>query len=186
VQLSPNKSLPRSVSHRVPGRAWKISMNLKNSVFTALALVFIASVAPAADAVWPKNSASDLSTFVSMLRFRIYADHCSANVPQLKPKFENLMDNLNSRIQGISKILLASDVFKGMKDKQVPAVIADAIKDSFDDVKHNFERLDAVSICPKTLQNFGEMDDESLKSGLTEVLTAVQNMIQKLEKESAR
>jgi hypothetical protein len=170
----------------VLGGTWKISMTLKSSVLTALALVLTGSVAPAAEAVWPRNSASDLSIFVSILRFRIYADHCSTKVPQLKPKFESLMENLNSRIQGISKILLASEVFHGMKDKQVPAVIADAFKDSFDDVKHNFERLDAVSTCPKTLQSFGEMDDESLRSGLMEALTAVQNMIQKLEKESAR
>jgi uncharacterized protein YfkK (UPF0435 family) len=121
-----------------------------------------------------------------MLRFRIYKDHCSARVPQLKPQFESLIENLNSRIQDISKGLLAADAFKGMKDKPVPAEILDALTDSFDDTRHNVERLDAASICPKTLQNFGEMDDESLKSGLTEALTAVQNMIQKLEKTSAR
>ncbi len=161
-------------------------MNLKKSVFIALAIALTTSVAPAAEVVWPKNSASDLSIFVTILRFRIYADHCSTKVPQLKPKFESLMENLNSYIRDISKGLLASDAFKGMKDKPVPAEIIDALKDSFDDVRHNVERLDAASICPKTLQNFGEMDDESLKSGLTEALTAVQNMIQKLEKQSAR
>jgi hypothetical protein len=161
-------------------------MNLRKSVFIALAIVLATSAAPAAEAVWPKNSASDLSIFVTMLRFRIYKDHCSARVPQLKPQFESLIENLNSRIQDISKGLLAADAFKGMKDKPVPAEILDALTDSFDDTRHNVERLDAASICPKTLQNFGEMDDESLKSGLTEALTAVQNMIQKLEKTSAR
>ena len=161
-------------------------MNLKNSVVIALVIVLLTSVTPAAEAVWPKNSASDLSIFVTILRFRIYADHCSAKVPQLQPKFESLMEGLNGHIQGISKGLLASDAFKGMKDKPVPAEIIDALKDSFDDVRHNFERQDAASVCPMTLQNVGEMDDESLKSGLTQVLTAVQNMIQKLEKQSAR
>ncbi len=134
----------------------------------------------------PKNSASDISIFVTMLRFRIYADHCSAKAPELKPKFETLIGNLNDRIQDISKGLLASDVFMGMKDKPVPVEIVDAFKDSFDDVRHNVERLGAASICPKTLRSFGEMDDESLKSGLTEALTAVQNMIQNLEKQGAR
>lgn len=154
-------------------------------MFIALAILLVAPVSSASEVVWPKDSASDLSIFVALLRFRIYADHCSAKVPQLKPKFESLMENLNSHIQGISKGLLASDTFKGMKDKPVPAEIIDAFKDSFDDVKHNFERLDAASICPKTLQDLGEMDDESLKSGLTDILTAVQNMTRKLEKESA-
>jgi hypothetical protein len=161
-------------------------MNLKKSVFITLAIALTTSVTAADEAVWPKDSASDLSIFVTILRFRIYADHCSAKVPQLKPKFESLMGNLNSHIQEISKGLLASDVFKSMKDKPVPVEIVDALKDSFDDVRHNVERLDAASICPRTLQNFGEMDDESLKSGLMAVLTAVQNMIQKLEKQSAR
>ncbi len=60
-----------------------------------------------------------------------------------------------------------------MKDKPVPAEIIDALKDSFDDARHNVERLDAASTCPKTLQNFREIDDESLMSGLTQVLTAI-------------
>jgi len=161
-------------------------MNFRNSVFIALAIVLIASVASAAEVVWPENSASDLSIFVTLLRFRIYADHCSAMVPELKPKFESLMENLSSHIQGISKGLLASDAFEDMKDKPVPAEIIDAFKDSFDDTKHNFERLDAASVCPKALQNLGAMDEESLQSDLTETLTAVQNMIRNLEKEGAR
>ncbi|MEJ0099830.1 MAG: hypothetical protein WDO12_08855 [Pseudomonadota bacterium] len=157
-------------------------MNFRNSAFIAIALT--ASVAPAAEAVWPNNSASNLSVFAAVQRFRIYADHCSVEVPQLRPQFESLMERLNSRIQGISQGLLASDAFKGMKEKPVPAAIVAALQDSFDDVKHNFERLDAVSTCPKTLHDLGEMDDESLKSGLTEVLTAVRNMIQMLEKQN--
>jgi len=144
------------------------------------------SVATVAEEVWPRNSASDVSIFVTILRFRIYADHCSAKVPQLKPKFESLMDDLNSRIQGISKGLLASEEFIGMKDKPVPVEIIDALKDSFDDVKHNVERLDAASICPETLQAFSDMDNKSLVSGLTVNLTGVQNMIQRMEKEGAR
>jgi len=161
-------------------------MTFRNYVFTALAIVWTTSVSIAAEAVWPKNSASDLSIFVALLKFRIYADHCSAKVPQLKSKFEELVESLNSHIQGISKGLLASDEFKDMKDKPVPAAIIDALKDGFDDTKHNFERRDAASICPKTLQNMGEMDDESLKSDLTEILTAIQNMIRKLEQASVR
>jgi len=161
-------------------------MNFRNSVFYALGIVLTSSVVSAAEAVWPKNSASDLSTFVALLRFRIYADRCSAEVPQLKPQFESLMEDMNSHIQDISEGLLASAEFKGMKDEPVPAEIIDAFKDSFNDAKHNFERQDAASICPKTLQNLGEMDDESLKSGLTEILTAVQTMIRNLQKESAR
>jgi hypothetical protein len=152
----------------------------------ALAMALTTSAATAAEEVWPKNSASDVSIFVTILRFQIYADHCAAKVPQLKPKFESLMEDLNSRIQGISKGLLASEEFMGMKDKQVPVEIIDALKDSFDDVKHNFERLDAASICPKTLQNFRDMDNEALISGVTANFTGVQNMIQRMEKEGAR
>ena len=152
----------------------------------ALAMALTSSVATAAEEVWPRSSASGVSIFVTILRFRIYADHCSARVPQLKPKFESLMEDLGSRIQGISKGLLAAEEFKGMKDKPVPVEIIDALKDSFDDVKHNFERLDAASVCPKTLQDFGEMDNESLKSGLTANLMGVQTMIRRLEKEGAR
>jgi hypothetical protein len=155
-------------------------------MFTALAIILSASVVPAAEAPWPKNSAGDLSVFAAKLRFRIYADRCSAEVPELKPKFQILMENLNSRIQDISKGLLASDAFKDMQDKQVPADIVDSLKDAFDDVKHNFERLDAASICPTTLQNLGNTDDEALKSGLTEILSAVQNMTRKMEKQGVR
>lgn len=162
------------------------SMNLKNPVFIALAIISTASVASAADPVWPKDSASDLSIFVTIQRFRIYADHCSGHVPRLKPKFDSLMENLNSHIQRVSKSLLSSSVFKGMKDKPVPAEISFAFKDSLDDAKHNFERQDVDSICPKALQNLSEMDDESLKSDLTQTLMAVQSMIRNLEKESAR
>jgi hypothetical protein len=155
-------------------------MNLRKSAFIALAIVLATSVIPAAEVAWPRSSASELSIFVTMLRFRIYADHCAAKAPQLSPKFDSLVEGLNERIQDISKGLLASDAFKGMTDKPVPAEIVDAFKDSFEDVKHNVERLDAASVCPKKLQDFAELDDESLKSALTVALTAVQNMMQNL------
>ena len=156
-------------------------MNFKHSVFAALAMIAPTSAAPAAEAAWPKNSASELSIFVTLLKFQVYANYCSARVPRLKPEFESLMEGMNSRLRGISNGLLDSDKFKGMKGKPVPAPIIDAFKDSFDDMKHNFERRDAASVCPTTLQNLGEMDAESLKSGLTETLTAVQTMIRNLE-----
>ncbi len=161
------------------------SANPRRSLFIALAIVLTSPVS-AAEVVWPKNSASDLSIFATLQRFQSYADHCSDKVPQLKPKFEILMENLNNHIQGISRVLLASDVFKGMKEKPVPAEIVHALEDNVDDAKHNFERLDAASICPKTLQSLGEKNDESLKSDLTEMLAAVQNMIRMREKQDAR
>ena len=161
-------------------------MNFKNPIFIVLAIVLSCSGASAAEAVWPKNSASDLSIFVASMRFRIYAEYCSVRVPQLKPQFEILVENLNARIAGISKGLLATDIFDGMNDKPVPAAIINAFEDSLHDSKHNLERREAASVCPKALQNFGEMDDESLRSDLTDIFTAVQTMIQNLEKESAR
>jgi hypothetical protein len=161
-------------------------MNFKNSVFLALALALTISVATAAEAVWPKNSASEVATFATVLRFQIYADHCSDKIPQLEAQFDSLMESLSSRIQKLSMILLATDEFNGMKDTLVPVEIFDALKHSFHDVTHNVERLDAVSICSKTLQNFGDMDDEALQSALAANLTAVQNMSQKLESERAR
>jgi hypothetical protein len=161
-------------------------MNLRNSLFIALAVVLTTSIASAAEAAWPKDSATDLSMFATLRRFRTYADHCSVEVPQLKPGFEILVEDLNRRIQGISKGLLASGAFKDMEDRPVPAEIVAALKDNADDAKHNFERLDAVSTCPKTLRNLGEMDDETLKSALMEIFAAVRNMIQMLEKQSPR
>lgn len=160
------------------------NMNPKKSVIMALVLVLTAAFASAAEPVWPRDSASEFSIFVALLRFRIQADHCSAKVPQLKPGFESLVEDLNRRVQGISKGLLASGAFQGMKDTPVPADILDAFKDSFEDVRHNFERREAASICQKTLQDLREVDDNSLKSDLSGILTAVQNMIRKLEKGS--
>jgi hypothetical protein len=180
LAVSPDKLMKRAEMHKVLGSG------LPSLAPCFLAIALTTSVATAAEAVWPKSSASDLSIFVTILRFRIYADHCSVEVPQLRQKFEILVENLNSRIQAISKELLASDEFKDINDKPVPADISYALKDSFDDVRHNVERLDAASICPNTLQNFVEMDDELLRSGLTANLTAIQNMIHKLEKEGAR
>jgi hypothetical protein len=161
-------------------------MTFKNLAFIVLCIVLTLSVASAAEAMWPKNSASDLSVFVALQRYRIYADHCSARIPQLRPQFESHMDNLNNRIQGVSKVLLASDLFKGMKGRPVPDAIVFALKDAFHDTEHNVERQDPAIICPKALQNLGAMDDDSLKSGLSETLTAVQNMIRNLEKAGAR
>jgi hypothetical protein len=161
-------------------------MTFKNSAFVALSIALTISVASAGEAMWPKNSVSDLSIFVTLQRYRIYADHCSARIPELKPQFESLMENLNSRIQVVSRGLLASDVFKEMKDRPVPDAIVFALKDTLHDMEHNVERQNAASICPKAIQNLGEMDDEALKSGLSETLTAVQNMTRNLEKESAR
>jgi len=161
-------------------------MNTKNPAFLAFAILVMAAVASPAETTWPTNSASDLSIFLTLQRFRIYADQCSDKVPGLKPKFDSLMESLSSHTHGISKSLLSSDVFRGMKTKPVPAAISFAFKDSLEDARHNFERQDAESICPVKLQSLVEMDDESLRSDLTQTFLAVQSMIQNLERESAR
>lgn len=165
-------------------------MILNRSCLVVLAIALATSVAAAAEVEveveWPRGSASDTAILATEMRFQIYADRCSAEVPQLKQKFDMLMGDLSRRIQGISTRLLASGKFKGMKDQQVPAEIVDALDDSFHDGKHNLERLDAAAICPKALQDFGGLDDESLTSSLAANLTAVQNMIQNLEKVTAR
>lgn len=162
------------------------SMAFRKLAFIALGFVLTMSDTFAAEAKWPRNSASDLSIFVVLERYRVYAVHCSARIPQLKPQFESLMEILGNRIQVLSKDLLASDEFKGMNDKSVPDAIVFALEDTLHDAEHNVERQDAALICPKTLRNLGEMNDDSLKSGLSETLTAVQNMTRNLENESTR
>lgn len=160
--------------------------NFMKSTFIALTIVLVTSVAISAEAVWPNNSAGDLSIFVTLQRYRIYADHCSASIPQLKPKFESLMEDLSSRIQGVSKVLLASDAFKGMKDKPVPAEIVFALRDILSDTEHNVESKDAAAICQKTMQSLSEMDEKSLGADLSVTLSGVQKMIGNLEKEDVR
>ena len=161
-------------------------MNLKRRILIAFSTVLAAPVTLSSEAVWSERSISDLSLFVTLQRHRIYADHCSSKVPLLKPKFDNLMEALNSRIQVISEGLLSSEAFKDVKSKLVPAEIGFALKDSIDDARHNFERQDADSICPKVLQSLGQIGDESLKEELLQTLVAVQNMTRNLERESAR
>jgi hypothetical protein len=161
-------------------------MNAKNPAFRALAIFAMASVTSAAEMSWPANSASDFSVFVTLQRFRIYADQCSDKVPRLKPRFDSLIEDLSGQINGISRSLLSSDVFRGMKTKPVPAAISFAFKDSLEDARRNVERQDADAICPTKLQSLGEMDEESLRSDLTQTLLAVQRMIQNLDKEGAR
>lgn len=157
-------------------------MNPVNTMFAALAVVAALGVS-ADEGVWPKHSASELAIHVTLLRFRIHAEHCSAQLPELRAGFAGLVDDLNRRVQAISKGVLASDEFKGMVDKPVPAEIIEAFKDSFHDTQHNFERQEAASVCPKSLRNLGKVDDESLKSELTGTLKAVQNMTRNLEHE---
>lgn len=149
-------------------------------------MALISPGAGAAERVWPENSVGEFSAFVATLRFRIYADHCSTNVPRLKAAFDDLAGSLERRVQRVSTDLLASEEFKAIKDKPVPAEIIHAFSDSFDDMKHNFERKDASVVCPKALQELGEVNEESLKSALTEILTAIRKMIGNLQGEDAR
>ncbi len=153
---------------------------VKYRLASALAVALTISVASAAEAEWPENSVSEVSTFATVLRFQIYADRCSAEIPELGPKFDSLMQSLRDRVQRISTSVLASDEFNGMKDKTVPVEVLDALKHSFHDAAHNVERLDAASICPKALRDFGGLEDEALKLTFTANLTAVHNMSQKL------
>lgn len=150
-----------------------------------LAIVLAAPIASTGEAVWSNKNVSDISIYVTLQRFRIYADHCSAKVPQLKAKFDSRMQELSTHLLNISRTLLSSDAFKDMKDSPVPEEISFALKDSLDDARHNFERQDADAICPKTLQTLGQMDDESLKADLTQTLVAVQKMTQNLEKHAS-
>jgi hypothetical protein len=158
----------------------------RRTIYIAFSTCVAGSIASGAGAVWPERSVGDLSIFVTLQRFRMYADHCSAMVPQLKPKFEGLMDGLNNRIEEVSKGLLSSDAFRVMKDKPVPAEIGFAFQDSLEDARHNLERQDAASVCQKALRNLGDTNDETLKVALEQSLLAVQNMTRNLEKQSAR
>ncbi len=166
----PGKSLRRTGSRRA----------------LTLAAMLTATMLRAAEPAWPTDSAGDLSIFLSTLRFRIYADHCSTMLPELKAKFASVVIDVTGRMEGISKDLLASDMFKDMKNESVRPEILDAFKDSFDDVKHNLQRSDAASVCPMALRNFGVMDDESLKAGLVQTLTALQTMSRRLKEQDAR
>ncbi|HWL62668.1 MAG TPA: hypothetical protein VNQ32_07715 [Steroidobacteraceae bacterium] len=154
---------------------------MKYRLAGALAVALAISVASAAEAEWPENPASEVATFATVLRFQIYADHCSAGLPALGAKFDSLMKSLRDRIRRISTSVLASDEYHGMKDKLVPVEVIDALKHSFHDVEHNVGRLDVASACPQALRDFGALDDEALKLTFTSNLTAVHNMSQKLE-----
>lgn len=160
-------------------------MKFGKSMLIALAILLNASITAADEVVWPEHSASELSAMVAFMKFRVHADHCSAELPQLKPEFESRMNDLDRRTQAFSNGLLATEEFRGMKDKPVPAGIIDAFKDIAHDLEHNLERRDAASTCPKSLQDLGEMDDESLKSGLTGAFKAVQTMIRNMEEDGA-
>lgn len=159
---------------------------MKYRLASALAVALTIPVASAAEAAWPENPASEVATFATVLRFQIYADRCSGEMPELGAKFDNLMKSLRDRIQGISTSVLASDEYHGMKDKVVPVEVIDALKHSFHDAEHNVERLDVTSICPQALRDFGALDDEALKLTFTANLTAVHNMSQKFEEARTR
>jgi len=161
-------------------------MNFKSPGCIALAIVLTASAAYSAEAGRTNSSVGDLSIFVTLQRFRIYADHCSTKSPQLKPEFDSLMEDLGAHIRGISRGMLSADAFKSMKDKPVPAEIVFALEDSLNDAKHNLEKQDAGLVCPKMLHKLAEMDDETLTADLRQTLAAIQNMTRNLEKESAR
>lgn len=156
-------------------------MKFRTSAIIALAAAMIGSTMAADELAWPEHSASELSALVAFMKFRVHADHCSAELPELKLQFDSLMAHLESRTQAISNGLLATDEFMGMKDKPVPEGIIDAFKDIHHDLEHNLERRDAASICPQSLRSLGGMDDESIKSGLTGALKAVQTMIRNME-----
>jgi len=161
-------------------------MNLTRPVAIVLASVAAASVASSAEAVRTTRSVSDLSIFVTLQRYRIYADRCSTKSPQLKPEFDSLMQDLDDRIRAIANGLLSTTAFKGMNGKSVPDQIGFAFADSLDDAKHNVARQESESFCRKSLKEFAEIDDGSLKADLTQILIAVQKMTRNLETESAR
>lgn len=159
---------------------------LRNSVLIAATIALTASVASAAEAEWSKNSVVGFSVFVTLQKYRIYADHCSTRSPQLKPEFDSRVGGLNSRLQGISRDLLSSGAFNGRGEAPIPADIAFAFQDILNDARHNFERQGTDAVCQKTLQVLGDMDDESLKEDLRQTLVAIQNMTRNMEKESVR
>jgi hypothetical protein len=157
-------------------------MNGKLLLCAGAIIPVLAAAVSAAEMPWPRDSAGDLSMAVALQGFQVRADHCSSGLPQLKPDFDSAMENLHVRMQRISSGLLASDEFKGMEGKPVPAEIILAFKDIFDDARHNAGRLDVNSVCVKTLDDLRRMDDDSLRSALNQALTAVRNMMQKLER----
>jgi hypothetical protein len=153
--------------------------------FIALGMWLVVSAAATARESWPRDPASDVAIFATLLRYRIHAEHCSSSVPELKAQFASVVSVLTRRVQGISVKLLASDEFKGTKHLAVPSVIIDALSDSFEDSRHNVERLQSASNCQKTLLDFRQIDDEALEAGLAANLAAVQNMSQKLVRAGA-
>lgn len=159
---------------------------VKFRLSVALAAALAISAVSAAEPAWPENPASEVATFATVLRFQIYANHCSAGMPELGAKFNSLMRSLKDRILGISTTVLASSEYHDMKDKVVPVEVLEALKHSFHDAEHNVERLDVASICPQALRDFGALDDEALKLTFTSNLTAVHNMSQKHDEPRSR
>lgn len=149
---------------------------MKSWLAGVLAVAMATTVASETGADWPENPASEVATFATLLRFQIYADHCSAGMPGLKSNFDSLMQGLRDRIRGISTSVLASDEYKGMGDRVVPAEVLDALKHSFHDTEHNVERLNVATTCPQALRDFGALDDEALKLTFTSNLKAVHSM----------
>jgi hypothetical protein len=149
-----------------------------------LAVPLVIPVATADEAVWPGSSVGEVSTFATVLRLQIHAEHCSAEIPQLAAQFDSLVHDLDSRIRKISASLLASAEFRDVKDEPVPVEIMDALKHSFHDMEHNVARLDAAA-CTRTLRDFGATDDASLVTSLTANLTGVQRMSQNIDKARA-
>jgi hypothetical protein len=74
--------------------------------YIALVMAMMASVGMA---VSPSRSASEVSVFATLHRYRNYA----AEIPTLQPKFASLMEDLDRRIQAIAKGVLAAECPSG-------------------------------------------------------------------------
>jgi len=147
-------------------------------MLATVALIASAQVASAAESAIPPRFAGEEAVELVVQRFRLYADSCSASAPGLKAEFDAAMTSLTARIRSIAAEIMSSKAFESLARQQVPSGLTAAVAKDFERTKREFGSRDATIVCPRTLQNLRDMSDDSLRMGLVQSLSAVQNALQ--------
>jgi hypothetical protein len=156
------------------------------SIQAVLALCLASCQVLAADNPPKPPSAAEVALSMISERPRAYQNVCVAKDPSMRPGFEAAIMDLRTRIETLAKPLLASAQFSSLNQTLVPRELIDSVKEQNAALEKQLGGADAAHDCPKFLANIARIDGETLKGGIQQVLSGMQQMLAAMKAEAGK
>jgi hypothetical protein len=157
-------------------------MTLTRGIDLCVALFVATSAAAATEQAQERATVAQFAVQGVLGRIQTYADVCTTKIPSLGADFQDLMKELDARVDRIAKPLLATYATDPTMQSAAPKALIDAYNKWNDDLRQQLAGIDAAKECPKYLTNYRNTSDEFFRTGLSHALANLKQQVQEYEK----